>query len=220
MKTNIFAGGLAAIVLLGTAFFVHAEDAVSIADKVHLELEFNASVLSVDSEGVVDSMTGAGFNEDVTSIALGYDDEWWGGTASLKFANETLRIFFAEGADMLGQNPLSIGDLFVWIKPFGEHFKFTGGIFENTDGIAGYTDDIDDFPMGVFLVGEDGGAFEEPEDMTNAALTNGLLTGAVFGPVTLQFLLAPNYSPESASILASDFYSAFGSTATVDAGEH
>ena len=221
MKTKFFVQGIAAIALLGTAFFVHAEtEAVSIADKVHLAVEFNASVLSADSEGVVDSLTDAGFNEDETKIALSYDDEFWGGTAALKFANETFRIFFAEGADALGQNPLSIDELFVWIKPFGEYVKFTGGIFENTDGVAAYTDDIDDFKiMGVFIVGEDGAAFSEPEDMTNAALTSGLLTDAVFGPVTLQFLLAPNYSPESASGLATDYFAAFGSTSTVDAGE-
>ena len=220
MKSQVFTRGIAVIALLGTSFFAYAqEDAVSIADKLHLSLEFNASIVSADTDGLVDSMTDSGFNEDETKIELSYDDEWWGGTASLNFANETFRIFFAEGADMLGQNPLSIGDLFVWIKPFGEHFKFTGGIFENTDGTADYIDDIDDFSMGVFIIGEDGGAFSEPEDMTNAALTSGFLSDAVFGPVTLQFLIAPNYSPDSASALAADYFSFFGSTNTIDAGE-
>lgn len=220
MQTKVLIRGIAAVALLGTAFFVHAEtEAVSIADKVHLGMEFNASVLSADSEGVVDSLTDAGFNEDETKFALSYDDDLWGGTAAFKFASETFRIFFAEGAEALGQNPLSIDELFVWIKPFGEYFKFTGGIFENTDGVADYTDDIDDFAMGVFIIGEDGRPFSEPEDMTNAALTSGLLTGAVFGPVTLQFLLAPNYSPQSASGLATDYFAAFGSSTPVDAGE-
>ncbi|MDR2479278.1 MAG: hypothetical protein LBD48_08195 [Treponema sp.] len=221
MKNTFFARGFALLAMTGASLLAYADEgnAVSIADKVHLDIEFNGSVLSADSDGVVDSMADAGFNEDGTSIALSYEGEWWGGTASLDFANENFRIFFAEGADALGQSPLSIGDLFVWIKPFGEHFKFTGGIFENTDGLADYVDDIDDFPMGVFLIGEDGGPFEEPEDMTNAALTSGFLTDAVFGPVTLQFLLAPNYSPEGASALATGYFSSFGWSSPVDAGE-
>ena len=221
MNNKVFSRGLAAIVLMGASLFAHGdEEAVSIADKVHLSLEFNASILSVDSEGVVDSMTDAGFNEDESKIALSYDDELWGGTASLGFANESLRIFNGEIADLLGEFPLFIDELFVWVKPFGEHFKFTGGVFENTDGIADYTDDIDDFGMGVFIVGEGEDLFSEPEDITNPALTSGLLTDLMFGPLTVQLLLAPNYSKESASILASDFFSRMaGAPFSIDAGE-
>ncbi|MDR3335631.1 MAG: hypothetical protein LBT16_00370 [Treponema sp.] len=178
--------------------------ALSIADKVNLELEFNASVLSVDTDGVVDSMTDAGFDEDAAKIGLSYEDELWGGTASLKFGQETLRIFHGEIGEMFAGNPLSIDELYVWVKPFGEHFKFTGGVFENTDGVADYTGDIDNFDMGVFVTGEGGEFFSEPEEMTNASLVNGFLTDAAFGPVTVQLLLAPNYSKESADELVSE----------------
>ena len=215
MKTRIFARAVAALVLMGAACFAYAEgDAVSIADKLHLSLDFSASILSVDSEGVMDSMTDAGFWDDGTEISLSYDDELWGGTASLVFGNESLRIFNGEIADMLGEFPLAIGELYAWVKPFGEFVKFTGGVFENTDGIADYTDDLDNFGMGVFLAGEEGDPFSEPEDMTNTALTSGLLTDFVFGPLTVQLLLAPNYSKESASALASGFFSS-----EMDAGE-
>jgi hypothetical protein len=194
--------------------------AASIADKVSLELEFNASVVSVDTDGVVDSMTDAGFDEDAAKIGLSYEDELWGGVSSLKFAQETLRIFDGETADILGQGPLSIDELYVWVKPFGRNFRFTGGIFENTDGVADYTDDIDNFEMGVFLGGEDGEPFSEPGEITNAALVSGFLADGVFGPVTVQLLLAPNYSKESASVFASDFFSTmFGSSAPVEAKE-
>jgi hypothetical protein len=77
--------------------------------------------------------------------------------------------------------------------------------------------------MGAFLPGEDGSLFSEPEpEFFSPALTNGFLTDAVFGPVTLQLLLAPNYSKESASTFASgilaDMALMYGSTAVaVDA---
>jgi hypothetical protein len=198
-----------AMVLSGAVLFAQTdrkfeEAAPSIADKVNFELEFNASILSADSEGVVDSMTDSGFNEDGTKIGLSYEDDLWGGNAALKFGNENLRFLSGETGEMFGGFPLSLDELYGWIKPFGEHFKFTGGVFENTDGVADYTDDIDDFGIGVFLPGEDDELFSEPGEFTNASLVNGFMTDAVFGPVTLQFLLAPNYSKESASALASD----------------
>jgi hypothetical protein len=209
---------LIAVVFFGAPLFGQTEK--SLADKVNFELEFNASVLSVDSEGVVDSMVDSGFDEDGTKIGISYEDELWGVSAALKFGNENLRIFFAEGADMLGGSPLSIDELYAWIKPFGEHFKFTGGIFENKDGVADYTDDIDDFSMGVFVWGEDGEPFTAPSEQTNAALVNGFLAEGIFGPVTAQLLLSPNYSKESSSVLASDFFSAaFGSSQSVEANE-
>ncbi|MDR2482929.1 MAG: hypothetical protein LBD08_04770 [Treponema sp.] len=221
MQTRIFARAAAVLVLMGMAFCAYAEgDGVSIADKLHLSLDFSASILSVDSEGVIDSMADAGFWDDGTEFSLSYDNELWGGTASLVFGDETLRIFNGEIADMLGQFPLSIGELYAWIQPFGGIVKFTGGVFENTDGIADYTDDIDNFGMGVFIAGEDGEPFSEPEDFTNTALTSGLLTDLMFGPLTVQLLLAPNYSKESASDLASGYFSQVaGSSTSVDAGE-
>ncbi|MDR2478466.1 MAG: hypothetical protein LBD48_04040 [Treponema sp.] len=202
MRNKVFVRGLAAIALMGASLFAWAdEDAVSIADKLSLSLEFKTSVLSADSDGVVDSLTDAGFDEDESKIALSYDSDLWGGTAALKFSSETFRIFHGDIGDFAGQPPLSIDELFAWVKPFGEHFKFTGGVFENTDGLADYTGDIDNADMGVFITGEDDEPFSEPEEMTRPILANGLLTDAVFGPVTLQFLLAPNYSKESASDL-------------------
>jgi hypothetical protein len=191
-----------AVILFGAPLF--GQTGESLADKVSFELEFNASILSVDSEGVVDSMTDAGFNEDGTKIGLSYEDELWGASASLMFGNEGLRFLSGEIGEMFADFPLALDELYGWVKPFGSIVKFTGGIFENTDGVADYTDDIDDFSMGVFFPGEDGEPFEEPSEMTNTALVNGLLTDLVFGPITLQFLLAPNYSKESASDLASD----------------
>ena len=189
------------------------EAPASRSGKVSLTIDFDASILSADTDGVVDSLTDIGFDEDESIISVGYESDLFGGAASLAFGQETLRIFYGEAADMLGEGPLSIDELYVWIKPFGEHFKFTGGIFENTDGIADYTDDIDNFDMGVFIWGEDGEPFSEPEEISGGALANGFLTDAIFGPVTLQFLLAPNYSKESASVLGTDFLQALSPSA-------
>ncbi|MDR1588297.1 MAG: hypothetical protein LBS57_12640 [Treponema sp.] len=194
------------MILPGAALF--AQTGEGLADKVSFELEFNASVVSFDSEGVVDSMTDTGFNEDGTKIGLAYEDELWGASAALKFGNENLRFLSGEIGEMFADFPLALDELYAWVKPFGGYFKFTGGIFENKDGVADYTDDIDDFAMGVFFPGEDGEAFEEPSEMTNTALVSGFLSEAAFGPVTLQFLLAPNYSKESASALGSGIFSA------------
>jgi hypothetical protein len=178
----------------------------SLPGGVSLTLDFDASVLSADTDGVVDSLTDIGFDTDESIISVGYESELFGGAASFAFGQETLRILYGEIGDMLGQGPFSIDELYVWIKPFGDHFKFTGGIFENTDGIADYTDDIDNFDMGVFIFGEGGAPFSEPEEITGGALANGFLTDAIFGPVTLQLLLAPNYSKESAAVLGTEIF--------------
>ncbi|MDR2534541.1 MAG: hypothetical protein LBD29_00735, partial [Treponema sp.] len=210
---------LTACIGIGGVLFAQTEEpaeetAASKADKLTVALDFGGSLISVDTDGVVDSMTDAGFDEDGSTITLSYDDELWGGTASLRFSNEFLRIFDGEIADVLGGFPLSIDELFVWIKPFGEHVKFTGGVFENTDGLADYTDDIDNFGMGVFIVGEDGEPFSEPTGMTNPGLASGLLTDLMFGPITVQLLLSPNFSPESGSGFVSDFFSQMSGTET------
>jgi hypothetical protein len=203
MKTKIFFLGCMFLSLICGPLLVYAQEGDdSEPGKVNLKLEFGASVVSVDNDGVFDSLTDAGFDEDESGISIGYDRELFGGAASLKFSAETLRMLDGEIGDMFGDGPLSLDELYVWVKPFGEHFKFTGGVFENTDGVADYTDDIDIFGMGVFIFGEGGAPFSEPEAVTNSALTNGFLTDAVFGPLTVQFLLAPNYSKESASGLA------------------
>jgi hypothetical protein len=117
-----------------------------------------------------------------------------GGTASLGFGPQSYRFFDTEMAEGRREQLFSIDELYVRIKPFGQNFKFTAGIFENTDGVADYTDDIDNFGMGVFVFGEGGKAFTEPTANTNAALVNGFLPEAAFGPVTLQFLFSPNFS--------------------------
>jgi hypothetical protein len=210
MKKGFLFFGLMVLSMTCGSLFAQGQEDEDLPDsrpgKFSLTIDFNASILSADTDGVVDSLTDIGFDEDESVISFGYESGLFGGAASLAFGQETLRIFYGEIADMLGQGPLSIDELYVWIKPFGEHFKFTGGIFENTDGIADYADDIDNFDMGVFIFGEDGAPFSEPEEITGGALANGFLTDAIFGPVTLQFLLAPNYSKESASVLGTDFF--------------
>jgi hypothetical protein len=214
---------LMAVVLLGAPLF--GQTGESLADKVNLSLEFNASVVSANSEGVVDSMADSGFNEDESKIGVGYEGEWWGGTASFKFANEALRILNNELGERFAGSPFSIDELYAWVKPFGEHFKFTGGIFENTDGVTDYTDDIDDFPMGFFMWGdvrdpfaEDGHPFREPGENSNVALVNGFLAETTFGPITAQLLLAPNYSDESGSAMMSELVSQVaGSQVVLDA---
>jgi hypothetical protein len=204
MKNKCIALCLMAMILTGGILFAQTEK--SLADKVSFSLEFGASLLSIDSEGVVDSLADTGFNEDGTKIGLAYEDELWGASAALKFGNENLRFL---SGDMSGDFPLALGELYGWVQPFGGFVKFTGGIFENTDGVAGYTDDIDDYGMGVFLL-EDEGAAEPDAELTGPALVNGFLTDLIFGPVTLQFLLAPNYSKERASELVSGVLSELG----------
>jgi hypothetical protein len=208
-RVFLFLGFMALSMTCGFLFAQSQENEEAPAsrlDKISLTIDFNASILSADTDGVADSLTDVGFDEDESLISVGYESDLFGGAASLAFGQETLRIFYGEFADMLGEGPLSIDELYVWIKPFGEHFKFTGGIFENTDGIADYTDDIDNFDMGVFIRGEDGAPFSEPEEITGGALANGFLADAVFGPVTLQFLLGPNHSKESATVLGNDLF--------------
>ena len=218
MNRRFLALGLIALALAGGFLFAQADEN-GILNKVTLSLEFTGSLVTADSEGVVDSMTDAGFGEDgETKFGVGYEGELWGASASLKFGNENLRFLANEIGDMFAGSPLAIDELYAWVKPFGEHFKFTGGIFENKDGVADYIDDIDDFPMGVFFIGEEGAPFDEPTEMTDTALTNGFLTDFIFGPVTLQLLLAPNYSKESASVLGSGLLTTMsgGTPMTID----
>jgi hypothetical protein len=173
-------------------------------------LEFNATVLSADTEGEVESMTGdTGFNTDETKIGVGYESDLWGASASLAFGNEIYRLLSGDVSDFADEPPLALDELYAWVQPFGGMFKFTGGIFENTDGVADYTDDIDNYDMGVFFLGE------EPGELTNAALVNGLLSEAAIGPLTLQFLLAPNYSKDGASLFADNLL--YGGTPTLNA---
>jgi hypothetical protein len=105
---------------------------------------------------------------------------------------------------MMGDTLLSLDELSVWIKPLGQNFKFSGGIFENTDGIGDYTDDIDNFGMGVFSAGEDGAFFTDPGAETGVGLANGFLAEAAFAPVTVQLLFGHNFSKKSNSALFSE----------------
>lgn len=180
----------------------------------------------MNNDGDVDSFADSGFGDGDSTLSVSYEKEFFGGTASFKFANEALRILNNELGERFETSPFSIDELYAWVKPFGEHFKFTGGIFENTDGVTDYTDDIDDFPMGFFMWGdvrdpfaEDGHPFREPGENSNAALVNGFLAETTFGPVTTQFLLAPNYSNDSGSGMMSELVSqAVGSPVSIDAG--
>jgi hypothetical protein len=213
MKNKSIALCLMALVL--TVVSLYAQE-----DKLSFEMEFNGSLVSADSEGVVDSLVDSAFNDGGTKIGISYEDERWGASASLKFGDENLRFISGEIGEMFAGFPLALDELYGWVKPFGS-FKFTGGIFENTDGIADYTGDIDDYGIGVFFLGEDDEVFTEPTEITNAALVNGFLTDVVFGPVTLQLLLAPNYSKESASALSSGLLTqiAGGQSVEIDAKE-
>jgi hypothetical protein len=195
-KHGIFLGIMAFAM---TNVFLFAQDGEP--GKASLTLDFSASAVSVNNDGDFDSFTDAGFGDDSEStLGFSYENEFFGGTASFAFSPETLRILDGEIGDIFGGGPLSIDELYAWVKPFGPNVTFTGGIFENTDGLADYTDDTDIYEMGVFSIGEEG-PFVEPGEITNPALTNGFLAGAVFGPLTVQLLLAPNYSEQSASDL-------------------
>jgi hypothetical protein len=205
---------VAALALAGGSLFAQEEGT---ENGFHLSLEFNGSIVSADSDGVIESMTDAGFNEDETKLGASYESELWGVSAALKFSTPALRMLLVEE---LGESFLGLDELYAWVKPFGEHFKFTAGIFENSDGIAAYTDDIDDFDMGIFIGGGYGAAFTEPEEATRPVLSNGFLSEAAFGPVTVQFLLGPNYGPNGASgIVNGYFYQMSGGTwPTLDLG--
>ena len=197
--------------------------------KVNVTLDFSASALSVTStedSTSVDSFADAGFGEDNEStLSVSYEGEIFGGVASLGFVPATLHFLSGEIADMFAGSPFSIDELYGWVKPFGPALKFTAGIFENTDGIGDYTDDIDEYGIGVFFLGEEGEPFAEPDPTyTGPALTNGFLADFVVSPVTLQLLFASNYSGDSGSELASNLlgqmYQGTGAaTPTIDTKE-
>ena len=175
--------------------------------KVSVTLDFNATALSVNNDGDIDSFTDTGFGDDNEStLSVGYEGELFGGVASLGFLPDFGAYFEEDFA--AGPPVLSIDELYVWIKPFGEHFKFTGGIFENTDGVADYTDDIDNFGMGVFYDDDEyESPFLEPESAkTGTALVNGFLAEAAFGPVTAQIHFGPNFSNKGAAPFFNDAY--------------
>jgi hypothetical protein len=196
-------------VFLGVVAFVITGVALSAqtGGKTSLTLDFNASALSINNDGDVDSFTDLGFgNDNESTLGIGYENGLFGGVASLGFLTD-FGSYFEEGFAS-GPPVLAIDELYAWIKPFGEHFKFTGGIFENTDGVTDYTDDIDNFGMGVFYDDDEyEGPFLEPESSkTGAALVNGFLAEAAVGPITAQLHLAPNFSNKGAALFFNDAY--------------
>jgi hypothetical protein len=199
---NLFLGIMAFAVI---NMFLSAQDEGAAAS---LTLDFSASVISVNTDGDVDSFTDAGFGDDGEStLGFSYERESFGGTASLGFGPQAYGLINGDIAEDFMEKLFSVDELYAWVKPFGPNFKFTAGIFENTDGVADYTDDIDNFGMGVFMVGDGGASFEEPGTETDAALHNGFLSEAVFGPATVQLLLGPNFSTTSGS----DFFGTYAS---------
>jgi hypothetical protein len=175
--------------------------------KINFTLDFNASAVSVNTDGVVDSFTDAGFGENNEStLGFSYENEFFGGVASIGFSSNPLRYLDSETAALNTASPLSVDELYAWVKPFGSYVKVTAGIFENMDGVADYSDDLDLFDMGVFITGEGLELFAAPDELTNPSLSSGLLTDLILGPVTLQFLLAPNYSEEKAT----EFFTGLG----------
>jgi hypothetical protein len=60
--------------------------------------------------------------------------------------------------------------------------------------------------MGVFIVGEAGEPFGQGEE-TDPSLYSGFLSEAIFGPITVQLLLGPNYSSGSGSAFFGDYAS-------------
>ncbi|MDR1030217.1 MAG: hypothetical protein LBL76_05030 [Treponema sp.] len=200
--------GVAAFAMTGV--LLSAQDG---GDKTSLTLDFNASAVSVNSDGDVDSFADTGFGEDNEStLSFSYEGEFFGGTASLGFGPQSASHIDGELAEMLGEKLFSLDELYVWIKPFGPNFKFTGGVFENTDGIGDYTDDLDNFGMGAFLAGEAGDPFGDPGTETGVGLANGFLVEAAFAPVTVQLLLGPNFSKASADDLFNTSFGYLGMT--------
>jgi hypothetical protein len=187
--------------------------------KVNVTLDFSTTALSVNNDGDVDSFTDTGFGDDNEStLSVSYEGKLFGGIASLGFATDPDLYVMGEPVTE-GVSPLAIDELYVWIKPFGEHFKFTGGIFENWDGVADYTDDIDNFAIGVFYDGVEGdnGVYTEPTAvMSTPALVNGFLAEAAFGPITAQLHLAPNFSGKAAGVYLSDVFGRMGAPISDD----
>jgi hypothetical protein len=200
-KHGIFLG-IISIAVMGVSLSAQEGE----GGKASLTLDFSASIVSVNSDGDVDSFADAGFGEDNEStLSFSYESEFFGGVASLGFYPMLHYLFSNSMGDDAGANIFTIDELYAWIRPFGEHFKFTAGIFENTDGVTDYTDDIDNFKMGVFYDGtESMGPYTEPVWYFTAALENGFLSEASFGPITAQFLLAPNFGDKTAAAFLKD----------------
>lgn len=185
IKKN-FAGAMLAFGL--AASFAFAKDGFSVT------LDFSASALEVEKSGDatnVDSFADSAFED--SELSFSYEGEKFGGVVTLGLPDANLHLIMSKD-DLAAM--LSFPELYGWIKPFGNAVKFTAGIFENTDGIADYTDDIDDFDVGVFILGEKGEPFTEPMKYFNAALVDGFLTDLYLGPMTIQLLFGPNIGKE------------------------
>jgi hypothetical protein len=204
MNKKLFAGMVLAFVLAVSSAFADGEFSVT--------LEFSASALEIENTkgftdipdptgsggpdirsrndyGNVDSFGDSTFEDD-SEVTISYEGEKFGGTVALGLPDINYHLIMSE-EDLVAQ--LRFPELYGWIKPFGNIVKFTAGIFSNTDGIGDYTDDIDDFGIGVFIMGEEGDSFSEPMKYTDASLSDGFLTDVYLGPVTLQVLFGPNF---------------------------
>ncbi|MDR0785337.1 MAG: hypothetical protein LBE74_05570 [Treponema sp.] len=167
-----------------TASFVFAEGEFSVT------LDFSASALEVEKSGNetnIDSFADSAFED--SELSFSYEGEKFGGVVTLGLPDANLHLIMSED-DLI--TLASFSELYGWIKPFGSIVKFTAGIFENTDGIADYTDDIDDFDVGVFILGDGDEPFAEPMKYFSAALVDGFLTDLYLGPMTVQLLFGPN----------------------------
>jgi hypothetical protein len=167
-----------------TASFVFAEGGLSVT------LEFSASALEVENSGDetnVNSFADSAFEDSELSIS--YEGEKYGGVVTIGLPDANSHIFMSTD-DLI--TSMSFSDLYGWIKPFGDILKFTAGVFKNTDGVADYTDDIDDFDVGVFILVDEELPFAEPMKYFNAALADGFLTDLYLGPATIQLLFGPN----------------------------
>jgi hypothetical protein len=170
--------------LTGGVFFVPADDS---ADKVSMELKFAAEAVAAASDG---------------KISIDYEGTLWDGRASFLFGDVLTHLVNTEISEMFASPPLFIDEPYVSVKHFGGNFKFTADVFENTKGAADCTDDIDGFAIGTFLYGDDCDYFYDSDnEHQNAALSNGSLADTVFDPLTLQLLLALNFSKEDAAEL-------------------
>jgi hypothetical protein len=197
MKTLAFKkiGAFAVLCAVATA-------ALFAADGLDVTFDLSTSLLRVTSfldmpagstkpDVFVDSFATSTFDD--SEIKFSYDGETYGGALTLGFEDSATPAF-------------EFDEVYGWIKPFGNVVKFTGGIFDNNDGINLYDDVIDDYDMGIFgfksrfLDGADG----TPEGNTSIFLSNGFLTDLSFGAFTLQLLLGPNLDARQVNAPSSD----------------
>ncbi|MDR1466315.1 MAG: hypothetical protein LBI40_01675 [Treponema sp.] len=185
MSKKNFASVALAFGLAASSVFAEGEFSVT--------LEFSASALEVENSADatnVDSFADSAFDD--SELSFSYESEKFGGVVTIGLPDANSHFIAPKDDDLITLAAFS--ELYGWVKPFGDVLKFTAGIFKNTDGIADYTDDIDDFDVGVFIIGDKGEGethFVEPSRYSNAALADGFLTDLYFGPAVIQLLFGP-----------------------------